>query len=395
MSDLATLKQRAIVAIDTRREQLLQISQTIFDNPELAFEEFKASALLCDMLEANGFEVERGIGGLETAFRAEAHGASNGATIAILAEYDALPNLGHACGHNLIAAAAVGAGLAVRACISELAGRIVVIGTPAEESGGGKIILLERGVFADVDAALMTHPSSRTTAARTSLASLGLQLEFRGKAAHAAAAPQDGINALEAVIQTFVGVNALRLHLRNDARVHGIITHGGTAPNIIPEYAAAAFSIRAATLDDANTVAARVIECARGGATATGAQLTHRITKSLAHVIPNRVIANLLEDNWCALGVAVDDPGTREQMGSTDMGNVTHALPAVHAYIAIAPPGVAGHSIEFRDAAISERGQVAMLNAAKGMALTALDLLSNTELLRAAKIEFQKETQKR
>lgn len=392
MTEIASLKQRAVATIDARRVQLIQLSQTIFENPELAFREFNASALLCDTLQANGFVVERGIGGLETAFRAEARGASDGATIAFLAEYDALPDLGHACGHNLIAAAAVGAGLAVRACLGELAGRIVVIGTPAEESGGGKIILLERGVFADVDAALMTHPSNRTTAARTSLASLGLQLEFRGKAAHAAAAPHDGINALEAVIQTFVGVNALRLHLPNDARVHGIITHGGTAPNIIPEYAAAMFSIRAATLDHANAVVARVVECARGGATATGARLEQRLTKSLAHVIPNRVVASLLEDNWRALGVSVDDPGTSERMGSTDMGNITHALPAVHAYIAIAPPGVAGHSIEFRDAAISERGQQGMLNAAKGMALTALDLLSDAELLRVAKIEFQKET---
>lgn len=395
MPDLASLKQRAITTIDARRDQLIQLSQTIFANPELAFKELQSSALLCDILEANGFAVERGVGGLETAFRAEMHGASNGATIAVLAEYDALPDLGHACGHNLIATAAIGVGIAVRECIGELPGRVIVIGTPAEESGSGKIILLERGVFADVDIALMTHPSSRTTAARTSLASLGLQLEFRGKAAHAAAAPQDGINALEAVIQTFVGVNSLRLHLRSDARVHGIITHGGTAPNIIPEYAAAAFSIRAATLDYANEVATRVVECARGGATATGAQLTHRITKSLAHVIPNRIIANLLEDNWRALGIAVDDPGTSERMGSTDMGNVTHALPAIHAYIAIAPNGVAGHSLEFRDAAISERGQVAMLNAAKGMAMTVLDLLSDAKLVQAAKDEFAQERDKR
>jgi len=382
-------KQRAIAVIDAMRAEFIQISTMLHANPELAFQEFKSAALLCDTLEGHGFAVERGVGGLETAFRAEARGVGDGAaTVALIAEYDALPELGHACGHNIIAAAAVAAGIAVRSVLDQLPGRILVIGAPAEEGGGGKLILLERGVFDDVDAAMMVHPSSRTMVERPSLASWRLTIEFKGKASHAAAAPEDGINALDAVILTFNNINALRLHLKPDARVHGIITHGGTAVNIIPDYAAAAFSVRAAKQDYAEEIVQRLVRCAQAAGLATGAQLTHTVQPGYAEMIPNPVMARLFAENWRAIGVEVHSPRPNERMGSTDMGNVSQVVPALHAYLAIAPEGIAGHTIEFREAAITPAAHEGLLNAAKGMAMTAIDLLGNPQLMQEVRQAF-------
>ena len=385
---VSDLKQRAIAAIDARRDELVNISATLHANPEIAFQEFESSALLCDALEKDGFAVTRGVGALETAFRAEACGKRDGATIAVLAEYDALPDIGHACGHNIIGTAAIGAGIGVRAVMNQLPGRIVVIGTPAEEGGGGKIVLLQNGVFDGVDAAMLTHPSGRTLVARGSLASTRLNIEFMGKAAHAAAAPADGINALEAVILTFNNVNALRLHLKSDARVHGIITNGGSAANIIPDYASAQFSVRAATQQYADEILQRVIVCAEAAGIATGAQFKYTTRPGYAEMIPNSVLARLLGDNWRAMGVPIDALRPNEPMGSTDMGNVSQTVPAIHPYIAIGPEGIPGHTPEFCAAAISPGGHAGLINAAKGMAMTAIDLLSDPELVRQAKLEF-------
>jgi len=388
MTNASELKQRVIAVIDGLRDDLIHISATLYANPELAFQEFQAAALLGQTLEAHGFTVERGVGGLETAFRAAARGTGDGPTIAILAEYDALPNLGHACGHNLIAASAIGAGIAVRTVLEQLPGRVLVIGTPAEEGGGGKLILLEQGVFAGVDAAMMVHPASYTMTTRPSLASNRLTIEFTGKASHAAAAPEDGINALEAVLLTFNNVNALRLHLKPDARVHGIITHGGTAANIIPDYASAEFSVRAAQQSYAQEVLQRVVQCAEAGGIATGAQFKYTTKPGYAEIIPNPTLARLFTENWRAIGVEVHDPRPNERMGSTDMGNVSQALPALHPYIAIAPDGTGGHTLEFLAAAISPAGHEALLNAAKALAMTTIDLLGSPELLQAVKQEF-------
>lgn len=381
-------KEKAIRAIDDLSAELIQISSTLHANPETAFKEFRSAALLCDTLDGYGFAVERGVGGLETAFRAEAQGNGSGPAIAILAEYDALPDMGHACGHNIIATSAIGAAIAVKQVLGELPGRVVVIGTPAEEGGGGKVILLERGVFQDIDAAMMVHPASRTMVLRGSLASTRLRIEFSGKASHAAAAPEDGINALDAVILTFTNVNALRLHLKSDARVHGIITNGGSAANIIPDYAAATFSVRAASQKYALEVLERVIQCAQAAGMATGATLKHSTRPGYAQMIPNQTMARAFADNWRAIQVEVHAPRPNERMGSTDMGNVSQALPGIHPYIAIAPNGTAGHTIEFREAAISDAGHAGLLNAAKGMAMTTIDLLSDPALLEQAKIEF-------
>ncbi|MEW5720190.1 MAG: M20 family metallopeptidase [Chloroflexota bacterium] len=382
------MKQHALATIDGAREELLRLSTTIHSNPELAFKEFQSAATLVAMLEKYGFAVERGVGGLETSFRAEARGHSAGPTIALLAEYDALAGLGHACGHNLICTAAVGAGIALKSLMDELPGRVLVIGTPAEEGGSGKVIMLKNGAFNGIDATMLVHPATRTMVTRGSLATVRVTFEFFGKPAHAAAAPEDGINALEALLAAFHSINALRLHLKADARVHGIITHGGTALNVIPEYAAAQFSIRAATRAYVDEIAQRVIQCAQGGANATSAQLKYTIDDGLAEFIPNRAMANAFAENWRALGAQVLEPRPNERMGSTDHGDVSHSVPSLHPYIAIAPEGTAGHTVAFRQAAISPAGQDGMLKAAKGLAMTTIDLLCSENLMREMREEF-------
>ncbi|MBI5300991.1 MAG: M20 family metallopeptidase [Chloroflexi bacterium] len=388
MINPADLKRQAIETIDTIRPALVQLSETIHANPELAFQEQKSAALLCDELEKHGFQVQRGIGDLPTAFRAELRGKRAGPTIALLAEYDALPDLGHACGHNIVCTAAVGAGIALHGLWNELPGNVIILGTPAEEGGSGKIHLLKQGAFDGVDATMLVHPSARTMVTRGSLATVRLTLEFFGKAAHAAAAPEDGISALEALLAAFHNINALRLHLKVDARIHGIITHGGTAINIIPEYAAAKFSLRAASQTYLEEITQQVIRCAQAGAIAIGAELKQTVDDGLAEMIPNRAMGRAFADNWRAIGVEVCEPRPHERMGSTDHGDVSQVVPSLHPYVAITPEGTGGHTAAFRQAAISPAGHLGMLNAAKALALTTIDLLCDDNLMQEVKSEF-------
>jgi amidohydrolase len=386
------LKQRVVDEIEARRDELIRIADTIHANPELAFEEHTAAALLSDTLQDNGFAVERRVAGLETAFVATFNGRAPAPRLAFLAEYDALPDLGHACGHNLIGTAALGAGLAMKAVLAELAGTIQVIGTPAEEGGGGKVILVEAGVFDEVDAAIMVHPSSRNMTRRKSLTSYKVCIEFFGKAAHAAATPDKGINALDAMILTFSAINALRQHLRDDARIHGIITHGGHAANIIPDYTKAQFSVRAADESYAAQVIEKVRACAQGAALATGARLEFKLRdQHYANMMPNFKLADLVDANMAALGIQVELPLPNERMGSSDMGNVSQAVPALHPYITICSDDVAGHTAEFREASRSEAGYTGMLQAAKIMAMTAVDLLAQPANLAEVKRVFQEQ----
>jgi amidohydrolase len=337
--------------------------------------------------------VERGVAELPTAFVATTRGAQTGGpTIAFLAEYDALPGLGHACGHNIIGTAATGAALAMHAIRQQIPGTIKLIGTPAEERGGGKVIMAERGVFDQVDAAMMIHPGVKAMTTRGSLASNKLRFEFLGRAAHAAAAPDLGINALDACIQTFNNINALRQHLTPDVRIHGIITHGGDAPNIVPKYAAAEFSVRAATSDASFVVVEKVIRCAEAGALAAGAELKVRHLTHYANRLANPTLARLFAGNIGALGERVEEPAPDERMGSSDMGNISHLMPAIHPYVTIADPGTGGHTPEFAVAAASERGNQALLRAAKALAMTAVDLLTQPELMDQAQHEFQQMT---
>jgi amidohydrolase len=386
----SALATRVVAAIDERREELIALSLAIHARPELGYQEREAAARLTATLEGAGFTVERAYRGVETAYRAEARGAAAGPTIAILAEYDALPEIGHACGHNLIAMMGIAAAIGARAALQGLPGRIAAIGTPAEEGGGGKVALLRAGGFADVDVAMMIHPSSRTLASRTSLASNRVDLEFFGRAAHAAAQPDKGINALDGVLQTFSAVNAMRQQLRPDARVHGIITSGGTAANIIPDYAAAKFSIRALDRRYQQEVLRRFLACAEGAATATGTRLEVTVHENSGYenMVPSTPLAERWATHLRALGIETQQVADDERMGSTDMGNVSQVVPAIHPYISIAPEGTPGHSIAFRDAAATPEAHQNALVAAKALALVAADLLADPALLERVRAEF-------
>jgi amidohydrolase len=385
----AILKQKVQEYIDEVADRLIQISLTLHANPEVAFEEYQSMALLADTAEQHDFVVDRGVAELDTAFVATSVGSQPGPTVAFVAEYDALPGLGHACGHNIIGTAALGAGLALQAIRQEVPGIIKIIGTPAEERGGGKVIMVERGIFADVDAAMMVHPGSKAMTTRGTLASNKLRLEFFGKAAHAAAAPDLGINALDACIHTFVNINALRQHVTPDVRIHGIITHGGEAPNIVPAYAAAEFSVRAASSEASFAVAEKVARCAEAGALAAGAEVKVHHTTHYANRLANPTMARLFAENITPLGERVQEPSPGERMGSSDMGNVSQMVPAIHPYVTIIDPGISGHTPEFAAAAASERGQQALIRSAKAMAMTAVDLLTQPALMAQAKAEFE------
>lgn len=389
--DLERWKARIRAAVGELREPLLATSHDIHGHPELAFKEHHASGRLSDELERGGFRVTRGVGGLATAFQAVLDGGEAGPTVAILAEYDALPGIGHACGHNIIATSALGAGLALARSGQRFPGRVLIIGTPAEEGGGGKILLAQAGVFDDVAASFMLHPSRSDMVRRSSLASSRIDLVFHGKASHAAGAPDLGINALEAVIQTFVGINARRLQMRADARAHGIVTHGGDAVNIIPARASARFSIRARDRAYQRQLVAMLRQAAEAGATATGARLEWAETRGYDNIVPNPTIADVMARNMAAVGRAVVEPAANERMGSTDMGDISQILPAVHAYFAIVPESIANHTVEFAVAAASAAGDAAVLDGAAMLATTAADLLVEPSLLARAQADFRRQ----
>ena len=371
-----SIRQAILAKIDSVSAELIDLARRIHAQPEVAFREVQSSRWLAETLQRHGFHTQLGIADLPTAFRAEVNGSGDGPVLALLAEYDALPEIGHACGHNLICTGAIGAGIGLAAAVTGFPGAVVVLGTPAEEGGGGKVLMLERGAFAGIDAALMFHPSNTTLTARSSLASYRLKVKFLGKASHAAAAPFEGINALDAMIQLFVNIGLLRQQLRDDARVHGIITYGGATPNIIPDRAEATFSVRAVDREYAAAVLDKVIGCAQAGAGATGATLEYETKKGYEAMSSNASLAAAFGRHLEELGWPVDPLPEKPRMGSTDMGDVSQAMPAIHPYMKIVD-NVAGHTVEFREAASSDRGMDAMLVAAKALALTGLDYLAD------------------
>jgi len=382
------LRSTSLKAVDSASNELIDLAKRIHATPEIAFQELQASQWLADLLRRYGFKVEAGVADLPTAFRAELPGKTRGPVVAFLAEYDALPDIGHACGHNLICTAALGAGIGLAAVMNELPGKTLVLGTPAEEGGGGKVIMLEKGAFDGVDVAMMFHPASYTLTGRPSLASNRLKLKFLGKAAHAAATPDEGINALDAMIQTFVNIGLLRQQLRPDARVHGIITYGGAAPNIIPDRTEALFSVRATDRPYAEDVLKKVIGCAEAGAKGTGARLEYEVKKGYEAIRPNTPLADTFAKHLKELGWPIDPPPSRNKMGSTDMGDVSQVIPAIHPYLTIGRD-MAGHSIEFREAAHSTQGFKAMVTAAKAMALTGYDVLTQPDLMARVRDDFK------
>ena len=386
--DIDKLKAAVIREIDARYRELGELSKKLHDNPEIAFEEKQASAWLAEFLEQNDFTVDRGICELPTAFRGR-YGTGQ-PVIAFLAEYDALPKLGHACGHNLIATSSVAAGLASRRAVDELGGSIMVFGTPGEELYGGKAIMAERGAFTDVDMAMIAPPGGGNTVVMNTLACETLEVEFIGKAAHAAAEPETGINALEAMIQSYNAINSLRQHIRDRARINGIITDGGEAANIVPAHTAATFIVRAE--DDAylDELKKKVINCFSGAARATGAKLKYKWGEHYAAMFNNLTMARLFKQNMQSLGHPIRLGDNTMMTFSTDVGNVSQLLPTIQPLVAIAPQDIQLHTPEFAMVTASEDALRGLLDAARAMAMTVVDLLASPDT--AAKVweEFRK-----
>jgi amidohydrolase len=388
---MSTVKDGIAQAVDRLADELEALSNKIHDNPELAYEEVKACAWLSEFLGRQGFKVEQGVGGVETAFRATIE-TGEGPTIAILCEYDALPGIGHACGHNVIATSGAGAGAALAAVKGQLPkGRVQVIGTPAEEGGGGKIKLIRAGIFKEVDAAMMIHGFDRTLLHQDLLGIARATLEFRGKASHASADPWEGVNALDAAVQTYNNVSMLRQQVRPDSRIHGIITSGGAAPNIIPEFASALFYVRSINLDYMWELQKRVIACAQGAAKAAGCTV-----KVIEHndtvyepMRRNETLLNTYRANLKALGV-VEAPPLVDRLGSSDVGNVSQVIPTIQPLMKIAPDNTPIHSRAFEAAAVSPLARTGTLTAAKAMAMTTLDLLTDPALVKRAQDEFKR-----
>lgn len=390
--DAKKLKDEVCGIIDGMRDELLAISHAIHAQPELSFEEHEAAALLVGALKKAGLEVESGAYGLATAFVSE-FGPEGADCVALLAEYDALPQIGHACGHNLIATAGVGAGLALAGLGAGLPGRVRVLGTPAEERGGGKELMARRGAFEGVDAALMIHPAGVNLVTMPCLCISELEVIYHGRSAHASAMPERGINALDALVIAYQAVGALRQHIRASERIHGIITDGGQAPNIVPERAAGRFYVRAKDLEDLEPLKARVEACFQGGAAATGAELELKWGDvDYLDLRYNPPLAECFQANAEALGrkfFPMDKlpPGV---LGSTDMGNVSHRVPSIHPMIASAPPHVSIHNAEFATWAGSEMGDDAAIDGAKALAMTAIDFLTDPELRSGARESFER-----
>jgi len=386
--DIPSLKQRVQAEVDRLSPELLATSRFLHANPELAYEEYKAADHLTTIAAQHSFAVTRGVAGLPTAF--VAHIGAGSPRIAFLAEYDALPGLGHACGHNLIGTASLGAALAVKAVLTLTPGEVLLVGCPAEEKGGGKIPLVESGVFAGTDAAMLVHPSNRTEMVKLALGMRELTVEFFGKASHAAASPERGVNALDAVVLAYNGVSALRQQVRPDARVHGIITQGGQAPNIIPDYTAARFYVRALDLPYLEELTHRVVACFEAAAQATGCRV--KITPAGKDYHPYKPVyslAELFRRNLESLGESVDQGPVDRELGSTDVGNVSQVVPTIQPMLQISPREVTCHMVAFAEAAISEVGHRGMLLAAKAMAMTAAELLADEAAMERVATEFR------
>jgi len=389
MQQIEGLKSQAARQVEQLKSDLFHISDWLYDHPELGSEEHKSAEYLISYLRRNGFKVAIGIAGIPTAFAASKGRASP--KIAFLAEYDALPGIGHGCGHNMIASAAVGAAVAVGKVLNQIKGTVLVIGTPDEEGrgkyAGSKSLLTKAGVFNDIDAVLMTHGAPRYSVGGQALAVRDLIMAFGGRTAHAAASPEKGINALDAAVLTYVAVNTLRQQVRRDANVviHGIIAEGGKASNVIPDRALLKYGVRSSDTKYVHDLIEKMKNCARGAAVATGATVTFSSNMPMYEGIKHNVaLEDLVAGNLRELGVKIQDPAeTRRQMprASTDFGNVTQVVPAVSLSMKICGPNIAGHSIQFRDATKTSQGRKGLLTATKAMAMTAVELMADRALL--------------
>ncbi|WP_234122239.1 M20 family metallopeptidase [Clostridium hydrogenum] len=390
---LEEIRNELIKEIDNKKAYYIDISHKIHENPEIGNEEFFASNILIDTLSKKGFDIEKALVGHPTSFIARKKSSRNsGPTIGFLAEYDALPKIGHACGHNIIGTASISAAIAISNLIDKIGGEIVVFGTPAEEggtNGSAKATFVKNNLFEGIDACLLAHPWNKDSVTGKCLALDPIDFEFFGKASHAAESPEKGINALNAVIELFNGINALRQHLTSDIKIHGIITNGGDAPNIVPEYAKAKFFVRAETRKSCDETTEKVINIAKGAALITNTKLkTTFFQNQIDDFLINRTFDMIFAENAKLIGLDIKtslDYG----LGSTDAGNVSHVVPTIQPYVKIAPNNVAAHTIEFSAAAKSSDGDNGLINASKALALTALDLIIDKNKLDEIKRDFQ------
>ena len=384
------VKARIAAAIEAARDEIVDLSHRIHANPEPAFEEHRAAAWVAEAVRGRGYEVEHPAGRLATAVRGRLRGGrgTDGPRIGILAEYDALPGLGHGCGHNTMAASGVGAAIGLAAVADEIAGEIVFLGTPAEERGSGKQFMIDDGLFEGLDAALLYHPSDRSQVRIAALASVDVEVTFTGLQAHAAADPWKGRNALDALVLLFGSIGLWRQQLRPEARVHGIVIEGGTAANIIPARSVGRFMLRSfeqAYFEEMKARFRQLVEAAALASACTGEAVFSGGSTTMRH---NETIGERWAANMAAYGVVEDEP--EQSFGSTDMGNVSHVCPAIHPYLAICDEGVPFHSTEFRDAAASPRADETTLLAATIVAQTAYDLFADPALVEAAWREFRR-----
>jgi amidohydrolase len=356
-------------------DQLVDLSHRIHANPELAFDEVQSSGWCADALEAGGFAVERGPYDLPTAFEATA--GTGELTIAICCEYDALPGIGHACGHNIIATSAVGAGLALAGLADDLGITVKVLGTPAEEGGGGKVLMLDRGAFDGVHAAMMVHPAPMELDRMECLAVAHVDVHYKGKSAHASAWPVEGINAADALTVAQVGIGLLRQHIHDTDRIHGIVTKGGDAPNIVPDHTVGKWYIRARTLEELAVLEPKVRRCFEAGALATGCEVDVKpMSPNYSEMVPDEDMTAAYRQNAIALGRTFADPGAAVA-GSTDMANVSLAVPTIHPMLGLDSLPAVNHQPEFTTHCATPTADKAALDGAVAMAWTSIDLAAD------------------
>lgn len=379
-------------AIKELRPELQELSEYIYANPELGHEEFLSSQAHVDLLKKHGFEVEYPYLGISTAFKAVYKGKADGPTLAYLSEYDALPGIGHGCGHNILGATDTGAGILLSKLVDEVGGTVVVLGTPAEETNGDKVTMAEAGTFDDVDVAFCTHPSDGYYASGTSMAMEAIEFRFYGKTAHAAASPYEGKNALDACLNLFSNINSLRQQIHPTARVHGVIKEGGEAANVIPDFTRAEFYVRAMDMPYLNELREKVIRCAEAGALAADCRMEWgHYEASYKNMITNETLSKHYNEVMGSIGIEmrVDE---RDSMGSMDMGNVSQVVPVINPYFEITNGEViSAHTVEFRECTKTEEAYEAMEKTIEGLTLTALDLIQDTELLEKVKEEFSEQ----
>ena len=389
LSDVEKLKVQACALIDKNAETLVNVSHEIHDHPEQNYEEVFASELLTRTANGQGVHVELGAFDCATGFSGD---VGSGPTVCIMSEYDALPDIGHGCGHNIIAAAGLGAAIALASIADASGGRVRYMGTPAEEGGGGKILMARNGALVGVDLAMMVHPADADLATIDAIALQQLLVEYTGQESHAAAAPQLGRNALDAAVLGYMAVATLRQHILPTERIHGIFLKSGEKPNIVPREASSEWYVRSDNVTSLSALKPRVLASLESGALACGCSVSHEwIGTAYADMVTNDTMGTMYAHNALTLGRTVTDPrhGGRRVVGSTDMGNVSHLVPSIHPMIASAPVGTSIHTKQFAQFARSPMADQAVLDGAKAMAMTAIDFWTSSERQQAVAAEFR------